>query len=324
MNHACREFRSLLEVVLEGGVVERELSRLSWHEHLLACGECRSLLQAEEALEILLATLPEPRLPEHLARRVVSRLRDARRRDAGVQEARPQDAYSGDASESDAHSVESRLDALLELDRSAAAPRHLAQSLLARLQPAREQSLEATMAAAEAELDRLLELDRDLAVPRGLSERMLEGLRAERGLVPANLRSVGSGALDAAGVRRASVSRRIWQRAQTAPRGGTGEIAQPARGDHARGGQEKVAQHEPTAVQHSSKSGQHNPNDPPDPALLSAMDVLEQWDLLKSDDVDVLLSSSIGPADEALLEFQDTDSAGQPAKDKEPEPRSKG
>jgi hypothetical protein len=42
---------------------------------------------------------------------------------------------------------------------------------------------------------------------------------------------------------------------------------------------------------------------PPDPQMLAALDVLEQWDLLMQDDVDVLLST-LGPADEALLDYR--------------------
>ena len=59
----------------------------------------------------------------------------------------------------------------------------------------------------------------------------------------------------------------------------------------------------------------------PDSQMLASLDVLEQWDMLNGDDVDLLLST-LPTADEALLEFQDTnDSSG---KDKEPERPSKG
>jgi hypothetical protein len=41
----------------------------------------------------------------------------------------------------------------------------------------------------------------------------------------------------------------------------------------------------------------------PDPQMLAALDVLEEWDLLMQDDVDVLLST-LGPADLALLDYR--------------------
>ena len=64
----CREFRAALLKALEGLPVPRELTVLSWHQHLLSCGPCRALLEREEALEELLATLPEPKLPLLLLR----------------------------------------------------------------------------------------------------------------------------------------------------------------------------------------------------------------------------------------------------------------
>ena len=42
----------------------------------------------------------------------------------------------------------------------------------------------------------------------------------------------------------------------------------------------------------------------PDPKMLEAWDVLENWDLLTRNDVDVILST-VQPADELLLEYQD-------------------
>ena len=70
---ACTDFRELLERALCEPAAE--LQPLSWHEHLNACPECRSVLEEEEALEYLLASLPAPQLPEALVERVLLRLR---------------------------------------------------------------------------------------------------------------------------------------------------------------------------------------------------------------------------------------------------------
>lgn len=70
----CREFRESLSRALEGRPQPEQLIQLSWHEHLLGCLSCRGLLEDEEALEALLATLPDPKLPPDLSRRVIRRL----------------------------------------------------------------------------------------------------------------------------------------------------------------------------------------------------------------------------------------------------------
>ena len=70
---ACTDFRELLERALCEPAAE--LQPLSWHEHLNACPECRRVLEEEEALEYLLASLPAPQLPEALIERVLARLR---------------------------------------------------------------------------------------------------------------------------------------------------------------------------------------------------------------------------------------------------------
>ena len=74
----CIEFRCLLEEALSGRADPPRLTELGWHEHLLGCGDCRGLLEAEEALELLLASLPDPKLPPDLRRRVLLRLRAGR------------------------------------------------------------------------------------------------------------------------------------------------------------------------------------------------------------------------------------------------------
>ena len=70
MKSACRSFRTLLEERLRGRPAPRQLSELSWHEHLVGCAACRTLFETEEALEVLLATLPDPRLPPEVKRRL--------------------------------------------------------------------------------------------------------------------------------------------------------------------------------------------------------------------------------------------------------------
>lgn len=159
MNASCISFRAVLEHKLAGGQARGELSQLAWHEHLLSCSECRNLLEAEEALEILLATLPEPRLPSELARRVIARLQEARQADAV-------------------------LDALLDLDREASAPAGLSADVLARLQPERERVSPGRaldpIELQEARLDALLESDREIAARAGLSSRVLAALASAR------------------------------------------------------------------------------------------------------------------------------------------------
>jgi hypothetical protein len=366
MTTSCRDFRTLLELVLEGRAVERALSELAWHEHLLSCDACRNLLAAEEALEILLATLPEPKLPAHLARRVVSRLRAAQK--------------------------ESRLDALLDLDRAARAPDRLAASVLARLQPERERSAENAGASAESQfdrvdrrLDRLLDRDRVIAAPEGLAERVLSRLHAERKLAgratelanepTASAHTNSSSTRElvmrekvarepgvrelavrdlrdehrtnrfrsrwmyaaAAGLLATLAGWALWQRALETVHENAHNVAQAnpspssrdaSMNDDARsnttGDKFARAGGERTVLGDADKAAQRDASAVPEAGMLAALDVLEHWDLLKSDDVDVLLSSSIDAADEVLLEYQDTEPAAPPAKDKEAEPHSKG
>jgi hypothetical protein len=75
MTIACHTFRRELAACLRG---RSDITSLGWHEHLLACADCRALLEVEQALEALLASLPAPRLPVALAERVLARLEGAR------------------------------------------------------------------------------------------------------------------------------------------------------------------------------------------------------------------------------------------------------
>lgn len=145
--NTCRQFRSLLENELRRPGTNTELTSLSWHEHLLFCESCRELLAAEEALELLLSSLPAPKLPAHLARRVLLRLQQAR--------------------------IRPGLDRLLEVDAGLEPPTGLSGRVLAALADSRE---------AEG-LDQLL--DRyQVPVHPELSERILAGLHNERFAAP--------------------------------------------------------------------------------------------------------------------------------------------
>jgi hypothetical protein len=250
----CKDFRAALEAELLGRPSQEKLVGLSWHAHLLSCGDCRNLLEKEEALEALLASLPEPRLPAALARRVLVRLRADR-------------------------AVELRLDSLLDLDRRlvpdrgdpARAREDLATDILARLAPERAAQVART---ADARLDALLELDREIEVPDGLSSRVLRRLDVQRRAPvsrwSSRLRRSWIYAA-AAGLLVVGLVLYRWSRTHEAPAEGKELVVQGER--------------------------------PPDPQMLAALDVLEQWDLLMQDDVDVLLST-LGPADEALLDYR--------------------
>jgi tetratricopeptide (TPR) repeat protein len=161
MSRDCRAFRALLEQRLGGRPAPERLTELSWQQHLFVCAECRRMLEAEEALESLLASLPEPHLAPDVRARVLVRLR-----------------------------AERELDVLLELDADAAAPAGLSRGVLAGLAAARA-------AEADARLDALLELDRSEA-PAGLAGRTL--LRLGRARRPLPVRSRWLVALAAAAV----------------------------------------------------------------------------------------------------------------------------
>ena len=117
---------------------------LGWHEHLLGCGECRILLEQEEALESLLASLPEPRLSEDLTQRVLHSLRRAR-----------------------------DLDDLLAMDQ-VQVPEGLGGRIHAGLQAQRQ----------EARLDELLTAAGSVEIPAGLEQRTLNAVRERIQAVP--------------------------------------------------------------------------------------------------------------------------------------------
>lgn len=141
MSTDCLAFRRRLGALLEGRLDPPGLTALGWHEHLLGCGDCRAVLEQEQALELLLASLPQPSLPPDLTRRVLARLR------APVDE----------------------LDALLDLDR-VEVPAELAQRVREGV----------ALATAEERLDALLDRLPAEAVPPGLAEGVLAALAPER------------------------------------------------------------------------------------------------------------------------------------------------
>lgn len=147
MTNTCRDFQAALEAALVGGARAAEERRfaLGWHEHLLGCGACRALLAAEEALDELLSSLPEPRLDERSRERVLACL--ARERGSPADE----------------------LDRLLD-GVPAAAPRGLSARVLAGLHGDR----------AEAALDELLGCWSVEPAPAGLAERTLARLTLAR------------------------------------------------------------------------------------------------------------------------------------------------
>ncbi len=152
MKWSCNDFRARLELALASRAEARELEHLGWHEHLLGCADCRALLQSEEALELLLASLPDPELPPELAQRILARLRRAREAEV---------ARAGDP-----------LDQLLALDSPGESPPDLARRVLARLDPER-----ARLRSQDERLDRLLDLALgEIDVPVGLSARVLARL----------------------------------------------------------------------------------------------------------------------------------------------------
>ena len=149
MSTFCMEFRQQLEALLGGRPDPERLTVLGWHEHLLSCGDCREILEQEEALELLLASLPDPQLPPDLSRRLVRRLRQL--------ESEASDTKGG------------ALESLLALD-EVAIPAGLAGRVKAGVAEARR----------EDRLDALLERALRVEVPEDLGQRVLAGLEGER------------------------------------------------------------------------------------------------------------------------------------------------
>jgi hypothetical protein len=237
----CREFREELAHALEGRPRPSRLVPLSWDEHLLSCGACRGLLEAEHALEVLLASLPEPRLPEELAQRVLIRLRAER-------------APAAD------------LDTLLEEAPAPVAPSDLSSRVLAGLESERR------VRSAERRLDEWLDLVPEPVPPEGLAADVLDAVRAELGAVSARAVWLARLRLPLAAAGIAAAMWLFFGREEPA------DVAPAVRSD---GG---VAS-----------------TDELDDEMVAAFDVLDNWDHLNGEDVDLLLAS-IEELDELLFE----------------------
>lgn len=305
MSRACLEFRARLAQALGARAQRVFAPELEWHTHVLTCGECRALLESEQALEHVLASLPRPTLPPDLALRVLERLAAQR--------------------------VDAELDRTLDLalreraDGDLAAPEELASELLARLAPARAQAdRERRLAAA---LDELLDRVPASRAPRGLSARVLKGLAEARRVpqapalravrAPTPLESVrephtGWGPwtwLAAAGVALVTGAA-AWL------------LSRPRPGEAVR--EDLVIQVAPTpAVRRDGASSAAEPENEagaplPQPAegpsaldasepeleLLAQLELLESWDLLTSEALELEL---LGVDENALLSLQSTE-----------------
>jgi len=268
---SCVEFLARLERALEGRPAPAELSELSWHEHLLGCTDCRALLEREEALEVLLASLPRPELPPRVARRVLARLRRAR-----------------------AASVD--LDALLDLDRLVEVPGGLAARVLRGL------AAERGVAPVSERLERVLELDRALTVPAGLARRTLARLEPERfpAVARDGFRLLRSPLLYAAAAGLLLALFTWWGggggREGGAGNGSSEEVAR-ASGDAASGAAGAAA---------GDAAGEQEP-----PAgLLEHFDLLAEDRLWDSDgDIELDLSLSLDVGDELLFDYDETSAA---------------
>ncbi|MBI5434849.1 MAG: hypothetical protein HZA52_18600 [Planctomycetes bacterium] len=245
MNSECIAFRERLVAALEPRRGRGELDTLGWHEHLLSCAECRRVLAAEEALELLLDSLPEPKLPRELAVRVLARLK-----------LRP----AGDG-----------LDALLERADPAIASPTLARRVLAGIAAER----------AEIALDRLLERVPAPEVPAELAVRTLSRLALAR-----RRRTAFSGP-------------RLWLTAAAAAvivLGGAWSLRAWLRGATPVDPQPIVENATPEQAPRIESLAA------PSDELLASLSVLESWELLNSDNIDVMLSS-LDASDELLLEL---------------------
>ena len=290
----CREFRAALWRSLEGLPIPEKLTVLSWHEHLLSCADCRELLEREEALEQLLATLPDPKLPPELTRRLMVRLKATT--DVATELEALLDLAEAGAPKGLADRVRVRvrselaLDALLERDSQLVVPEGLAQGVLAGIHT-----------RAERELDGLLELESEIRVPVGLSARILSRLEsarpelAEAGHAWGSVRALRVYAA-AAGLTFAVVSFAAWRMNQ-------GDAAEPFE----RTGTEIAA----------ANTGS---DEEPDPQLLADFDLIEEVlrldDLgpLMDDDLDLALSDQMSTEDEVLLTYlvpeEDSETSG--------------
>lgn len=277
----CRDFRAKLARALEGLPMPEELTTLAWHEHLLGCGSCRDLLQREEALEVLLATLPEPKLPPDLTRRLVARLSKAE--EAGLDNLLEYDGVP--IPEGLSHRVragvrsELDLDRLLDLDAVVDVPAGLADRVRAGVR-------------SESGLEALLDLAGPVEVPAGLSADVLSGLAVHRERKVGRLRLLRSVPVyaAAAGLLLTALGVSLWNA-----------------GLDSGAPDDSIVMTEEVASVDSSE---------PDPSLLAVLDIIENDGLWRDTedgaevapeeaDLHLLLSDSLEMSDELLLTFLD-------------------
>jgi hypothetical protein len=349
MSATCNDFRQRLRVALEGGLrgeASLEAVRpLAWHEHLFTCTECRDLLEAEEALEDLLASLPSPVLPKLMARRILRRL-SSERHQIDVQAKAPDLDHvltSGDSvdvpvdlavrvlegisSEREANA----LDALLDRVPTPQIPNGLV-----------ERVRNAAHIEREAALDSLLELVPAPEIPAQLADRILAALDSERTTRPRTLRpQFGALRYVAAIAATLVVSLGAWRMIADP---GTAFTSPDERENVASAGDDRAGLPDvpdvlyvPDAIEAPTGAGTEladavntgdgatlDPDteltinagstagelgvapellDPialPEAAVLASLDILEDWELLMSEDLDVLLGS-LDDADAELL-----------------------
>lgn len=324
MNSTCLDFRARLAQALDVRVqpegsspfVARAAAHLEWQAHVLTCGDCRALLEAEQALEHVLASLPQPSLPPDLVGRVLERLQPQR--------------------------VDVALDRLLDraLDaRSsgvAAAPVDLARSMLARLASARESA--ASERRTTLAVDALLDEAPAPQTPVGLAARVLARLEAERGRTIHAPKRAAAAVKAPSSVARAPrprstrfqpwlvaagiavfVGAAAWFWSRTGAVADRKDLGGPGR---------DMANNEPSqqlaprlvdpvpAPPNAPRRVETLDASEPDPELLAQLDLLEAWDLLGDEALELEL---LGVNEDILLGLQspgyETDGADEPAPD---------
>jgi hypothetical protein len=270
---------------------------------------------ADRALDHLLDRGSDVEVPAGFAQDVLARL--APLRSAELKQSDAVDAAS-----------ESRLDALLERAATLEIPAGLARRTLEALQRERsthapqlssfaaqkphsfeaesKRAATATSPIEEGRLDALLARAGDVAVPEDLTAHTLSRLApARRALARSRLKIVRSTWVYAAAavLVAALLVWAMWPKH-------TGPSVPPLASQSSTDPSQRVG----TSVDGSKDDGQRTARNlpqaddhvarAPDPKMLEAFDVLENWELLTRNDVDVILST-VQPADELLLEFQD-------------------
>ena len=324
MNSDCKQFRRRLRDALEGGLRGEApgleaVRPLSWHEHLFTCGQCRELLEAEEALEEVLASLPAPVLPMKLVKRILERLALERLATGRAPSASDLDHVltAGDVVDVPKE-LTARVLAGIVHTRGDQGAEQL--DVLLNLVPAPEVSaglsarvLRRTRAERELALDALLGLVPAPRIPAGLAGHVLDALDAERS--SAGERKMARPALGALQYVAAIAATLVvafgaWRLAAEEKPGpnlsgerdglvradGTG--SDPVRDEP----RENVATREAngTSVGGLIETDAATPQPSQNDSLLASLDVLEDWDLLMSADIDVLLGS-LDEADAELL-----------------------